>query len=259
MLKLENINKSFNIGTVDETQIFDNFNLEIRDNEFVSIIGSNGSGKTTLLNMIGGSDYAQSGKILFDGVDISPQKEYRRAEYIARVFQDPKVGTCAGLSVLENMSLADNKTKKFGLSFAINKKRADYYKDLLRECDMGLEAKLNTQVNSLSGGQRQALALVIANMNKSKLMILDEHTAALDPKSSDIIMELTNKFARKNKASTLMVTHNLKHALNYGSRIIMMHEGHIVLDKSEKDKDTLVLQDVLNLFNEISIEAGNGL
>ena len=191
MLELQNIAKRFNVGTVDESTVFDDFNFKIDKGEFVSVIGSNGSGKTTLLNLICGSLKADEGKIIFNGNDITNISEFKRAKIIGRVFQEPKIGTCADLTVLENMALADNKNKAFGLGRCVNKKRIDYYKALLEQCDMGLENRLGVQVGTLSGGQRQALALVIANMSNVELLILDEHIAALDPKSSDRVMELT--------------------------------------------------------------------
>lgn len=257
MLELQNITKRFNVGTVDEATVFDNFNFKIEEGEFVSVIGSNGSGKTTLLNLICGSLKADEGKILFGGNDITHTSEFKRAKIIGRVFQEPKIGTCADLTVLENMALADNKNKPFGLGRCVNKKRIDYYKSLLEQCDMGLENRLGVQVGTLSGGQRQALALVIANMTNIKLLILDEHIAALDPKSSDRVMELTNKLVHENKITTLMVTHNLRYAVEYGSRLFMMHEGKSVLDLKGQAKQDAKVEDILEIFDRISIEKGN--
>ena len=257
MLKFENITKLFNAGTIDETIIFDNFNFEVQKGEFVSVIGSNGSGKTTLLNLACGSIKPESGKIIFKDKEITTLSEHKRAKYIGRVFQDPKMGTCANLTIMENMALADNKNKAFGLSMGVNKKRSDYYKSLLEECSLGLENRMNIPVGSLSGGQRQALALVIANMTDIELLILDEHTAALDPKSSENIMELTNKLVKEKNITTLMVTHNLRFALEYGNRLVMMHEGNCVLDLKGEDKKKAQMDDLLKIFNEISIESGN--
>ena len=191
MLELNNITKRFNVGTVDESTVFDHFNFKVNKGDFVSLIGSNGSGKTTLLNLICGSLKPDSGKILFNGKDITHISEFKRAKIIGRVFQEPRVGTCADLTILENMALADNKNKSFGLGRCVNKKRIDYYKSLVEQCNMGLENRMGVQVGTLSGGQRQALALVIANMTNVDLLILDEHIAALDPKSSEIVMKLT--------------------------------------------------------------------
>ena len=257
MLELENITKRFNVGTVDESTVFDNFNFKMEKGEFVSVIGSNGSGKTTLLNLICGSLKADDGKILFNGNDITHASEFKRAKIIGRVFQEPKIGTCADLTVLENMALADNKNKPFGLGRCVNKKRIDYYKSLLEQCDMGLENRMGVQVGTLSGGQRQALALVIANMSNVELLILDEHIAALDPKSSDRVMELTDKLVNENGLTTLMVTHNLRYAVEYGSRLFMMHEGNSVLDIKGQEKKNTRVEDILEIFDRISIEKGN--
>lgn len=257
MLRLENINKVFNAGTIDECNIFDNFSLNIDKGEFVSVIGSNGSGKTTMLNIICGFMPLDSGKIYFDDKDVTKMSEYKRARFIGRVFQEPRMGTCPNLTILENMSLADNKNKPFGLSMGVNKKRLDYYRTLVEECGLGLENRMNIPVGSLSGGQRQALALVIANMSDIKLLILDEHTAALDPKSSELVMQLTDRFVKKSSITTLMVTHNLRFAVEYGTRLIMMHEGKCVIDIKDEEKKNYKVDDLLSKFNEISIEVGN--
>lgn len=257
MLELNNITKRFNVGTVDESTVFDNFSFKVKEGEFVSIIGSNGSGKTTLLNLVCGSYKPDSGKIVFGGKDITNVSEFKRAKIIGRVFQEPKIGTCADLTILENMALADAKNTHFGLKRCVNKKRIDYYKSLLEQCDMGLENRLSTQVGSLSGGQRQALALVIANMTDIELLILDEHIAALDPKSSERVMELTQKLVEQNKITTMMVTHNLRFAVEYGSRLVMMHEGKAVLDLDGEDKKNAKVEDLLEIFDKISIEKGN--
>lgn len=257
MLELKGIRKDFNIGTPDRTTLFDNFDFTVKDGEFISVIGSNGSGKTTLLNLICGSLLPDEGKITFDGKDITRLAEYKRAAFIGRVFQDPAMGTCPDLTITENMALADNKGKSFGLSMAVNKKSISYYKSLVEQCSMGLENRMNVKVGALSGGQRQALALVIANMTDIKLLILDEHTAALDPKTSENIMELTDKMVKKNGITTLMVTHNLRFAASYGSRLVMMHEGKCIMDLSGEDKKNAKVEDMLEKFCEISIETGN--
>lgn len=257
MLKLDNINKVFNAGTIDECTLFDNFNLVIDEGEFVSVIGSNGSGKTTLLNIICGSMPIDSGNVYFNDQNITKHSEHKRAKIMGRVFQEPRMGTCPNLTILENMSLADNKNKPFGLSMGVNKKRLDYYKTLVEECGLGLENRMNVPVGSLSGGQRQALALVIANMTDIKMLILDEHTAALDPKSSELVMKLTDKFIKKSNITTLMVTHNLRFAIEYGSRLIMMHEGKCIVDIKGEEKKNYSVDNLLKIFNEISIEVGN--
>ncbi len=257
MLSLNNIQKVFNAGTVDENKLFTDFNLTVNDSEFVAIVGSNGSGKTTLLNMVCGTSRPDSGSIIFNGRDITALPEYKRAKRIGRVLQDPKMGTCASLTILENLALADNKNKRYGLSRAVNNKRRDYYRTLLETCNMGLENRLGVPAGSLSGGQRQALALIIATMTDIDLLILDEHTAALDPKSSETLMEITRRVVEEKKYTTLMVTHNLRFAVNYGTRLLMMHEGNAVMDISGEEKKKLVVDDILGKFNEISIECGN--
>lgn len=257
MVELRNVVKYFNKGTVDEVKLFDNFNFKVDKGEFVSVIGSNGSGKTTMLNLICGSLTPDEGQILLKDKDITHKPEYKRAASIGRVFQDPRAGTCSDLTIIENMALADNKGKIFGLGSAVSKKRIAYYKELLGQCEMGLENRMNVKVGNLSGGQRQALALVIANMTDIELLILDEHTAALDPKTSETIMKLTEKLVKERKVTTIMVTHNLRFAVDYGDRIVMMHEGKAVIDAKGEAKQKLEVPDLLKKFNEISIECGN--
>lgn len=257
MLSYEHICKTFNPGTPDAVTLFDDFNLTVDDGEFVSIIGSNGSGKTTMLNLLCGSLPVDSGKIIVDGNDITHLAEYRRAAHIGRVFQDPKAGTCSDLTILENMALADNKKRRYGLTPAVSRARIDAYREMLAQCGMGLEERLHAKVGTLSGGQRQALALVIANMTDIDLLILDEHTAALDPKSADTVMQLTDKFVRASKITTMMVTHNLRFAIEYGTRLIMMHEGKCIVDIRGEEKKKANVDDLLNIFYEISIEVGN--
>lgn len=257
MLSLTNIQKIFNKGTIDETKLFDNFDFKVDSGEFVAIIGSNGSGKTTLLNLICGTAKVDSGEIMFKERNITRLPEFRRAAFIGRVLQDPRLGTCGNLTVIENMALADNKNKSFNLTSGVNKKRIDYYRTLLESCGMGLENRMNVAVGNLSGGQRQALALLIATMTDIELLILDEHTAALDPKSSEILMEITDKVVKEKKLTTVMVTHNLRFAVEYGSRLVMMHEGRSVLDIRGEEKQNASIDDLLAKFNEISIEVGN--
>lgn len=257
MIEFQHIVKKFNVGTPDETILFDDFNLKIEKGQFVSVVGSNGSGKTTMLNLLCGTMPVDAGDIIVGQKNVTRMTEYARARYIGRVFQDPQKGGAANLTILENMALADNKNKHFSLGRAISKKRESYYRSLLESCQMGLEDRLNIPVGSLSGGQRQALALVIANMSDIDILILDEHTAALDPNSSEHIMELTDRFVRENKITTLMVTHNLRHAVSYGNRMIMMDKGQIILDRSGEEKEKTTIDDVLHIFNEISIECGN--
>ena len=257
MLQLNNIVKTFNKGTVDENTLFDNFSFNVNKGDFISVIGSNGSGKTTLLNLTCGTMQPDSGSVIFEGKDITRVSEYKRAKFIGRVLQDPKMGTCGSLTILENMALSDNKNKPYGLSPVINKKHVDYYKTLLEQCGMGLENRMGVKVGSLSGGQRQALALIIGTMTDIKMLILDEHTAALDPKSSETLMKITDKIVKEKQLTTLMVTHNLRFAVEYGNRMVMMHSGNAVMNLSEEEKKHTSIDDILDKFNEISIEVGN--
>lgn len=257
MLKLDNIQMSFNKGTVDEMTLFQDFCFHVNKGDFISIVGSNGSGKTTLLNLICGTLQPDCGSIKLLDTDITRWPEHKRAKRIGRVFQDPKMGTCSNLTVLENFALADNKNKAYTLGAAISKNRIGHYRELLRQCDMGLEDRLSTPMGNLSGGQRQAIALVIAGMTKVDLLILDEHTAALDPKSSETVMALTDKLVRENGLTAVMVTHNLRFAVDYGNRLVMMHSGNAIIDKAGPEKQALTVPDLLGTFNEISIECGN--
>ena len=257
MLELKHIDKYYNIGTINEMCLFDDFNLTVEDGQFVSVIGSNGSGKTSMLNIICGSSYVDRGSVIMNGEDITNKKEFLRYKDIGRVYQDPSMGTCPDMTILENMAIADNKAKSYGLSLGINRSRVEYYKEQLRSLNLGLEDKLHVKVGALSGGQRQAMSLLMATMTKLKFLILDEHTAALDPKTADLIMELTDSIVKEKKLTTLMVTHNLRYAAEYGDRLIMMNKGHIVLDKAGQDKANVKVNDILDIFNQISIECGN--
>lgn len=257
MLELKNITKVYNPGTVQETVLFRDFSLTVNDGSFVSVVGSNGSGKTSMLNIVCGSIPVEGGQIFMDGKDITKMREFRRYERMGRVYQNPAMGTCPSMTILENLAMADNKGKRYGLSRGINKRRIDAYRTMLEQIGLGLEDKLGVLVGSLSGGQRQTLALLMATMNPIDFLILDEHTAALDPKTAETVMELTARVVREKKLTTLMVTHNLRHAVEFGDRMIMMHQGHVVLDRSGADKAATRVEDVLELFNEISVECGN--
>ncbi len=257
MLELKNIAKVYNPGTITEMTLFEDFSLKVDKGEFVSIVGSNGSGKTSMLNIICGSIPIEGGEILVDGKKINHLSEFKRYRTMGRIFQNPAVSTCPDLTLLENMALADNKGKIFGLQAGISKKRTEYYREQLATLHLGLEDKLNVRMGAFSGGQRQAVALVMATMSPLSFLILDEHTAALDPSTADRIMELTDKVVREKKLTALMVTHNLRYAVEYGSRILMMDKGHVVLDKSGEEKKNTTVNDLLGIFNQISIECGN--
>lgn len=257
MLELKNISKTYNPGTVTEMCLFRDFNLAVKEGEFVSVVGSNGSGKTSMLNIICGTIPVDSGDCLINGESILKQKDFVRYKKIGRVYQNPSMGTCPNMTILENMSLADNKGKHFGLKMGVSKKRTDFYREQLASLGLGLEDKLNVKMGSLSGGQRQAVALLMATMTPLDFLILDEHTAALDPHTADIIMELTDNVVREKKLTSIMVTHNLRYAVEYGSRLIMMDKGNIVLDLEGEKKKSTKVEDILDIFTKISIECGN--
>lgn len=257
MLELKNIRKYYNAGTVHEMCMFHDFSMKIEEGEFVSVVGSNGSGKTSLLNIICGSIPLDSGSIFINGEDITHMPEYRRQRRIGRVYQNPAMGTCPSMTILENMSLADNKGKPFNLRRGTDKKRIDFYREQLQSLGLGLEDKLYVKVGVLSGGQRQAMALLMSTMTEIEFLILDEHTAALDPKTAETIMELTGKVVREKKLTTVMVTHNLRYAVEYGNRLVMMHQGQAIMDEAGEAKKAIRIQDILDKFNEISIECGN--
>ena len=257
MLKLNHIDKYYNAGTVNEMCLFEDFSLSIDDGQFVSVVGSNGSGKTSMLNIICGSIPVDCGTIQINGQDITQMPEYRRQRRIGRVYQNPAMGTCPNMTILANMSMADHKGKPFNLLPGTNRQRVDFYRESLKSLGLGLEDKLHVKVGVLSGGQRQAMALLMSTMTPIEFLILDEHTAALDPKTAEVIMELTDKIVKEKHLTTIMVTHNLRYAVEYGDRLLMMHQGRAVLDKSGEEKAGLRIEDLLEQFNAISIECGN--
>ncbi|MCI5690783.1 MAG: ATP-binding cassette domain-containing protein [Clostridiales bacterium] len=253
MLELREITKVYNSGTVTEMTLFDRFQLTVPDGQFVSIVGSNGSGKTSLLNLLCGSIPLDGGDVCIDGKSIRKQKDYQRYAAIGRVYQNPSLGTCPNLTMLENLSLADNKGKRFGLGFGVNRKRIDFYRAELANLGLGLEDKLDVKMGALSGGQRQAVALLMATMTPLKFLILDEHTAALDPKTAEVIMALTGKVVREKGLTAMMVTHNLRYALEYGDRLLMLHRGQIVLDRVGEEKQATTAEELLQVFNRYSM------
>ena len=257
MLELRNIVKIYQGGTVNETCLFNDFSLTIPDRQFVCVVGSNGSGKTSLLNIICGSIPIDEGQVLIGGENITHMPEHKRHRRIGRVYQNPALGTCPSMTILENMSMADNKGKPFNLRRCVNRKKTEEYREMLAQLGLGLEDKLGVQVGSLSGGQRQAMALLMSTMTPIEFLILDEHTAALDPKTAEIIMQLTGRIVAEKQLTTIMVTHNLRYAVEYGDRVLMMHQGHAELDLSGEARRNLRVEDLLTRFNEISIECGN--
>ena len=257
MLELRNIVKIYQGGTVNETCLFNDFSLTIPDRQFVCVVGSNGSGKTSLLNIICGSIPIDEGQVLIGGENITHMPEHKRHRRIGRVYQNPALGTCPSMTILENMSMADNKGKPFNLRRCVNRNKTEEYRAMLAQLGLGLEDKLGVQVGSLSGGQRQAMALLMSTMTPIEFLILDEHTAALDPKTAEIIMQLTGRIVAEKQLTTIMVTHNLRYAVEYGDRVLMMHQGHAELDLSGEARRNLRVEDLLTRFNEISIECGN--
>jgi ABC transporter, ATP-binding protein len=254
MLKIKNVCKTFNLGTINEKKALNDLNLELNEGDFVTIIGGNGAGKSTMLNMIAGVYPIDCGIIELAGVDISRFPEYKRAEYIGRVFQDPMLGTAANMEIEENLALAFRRGKKRGLSWGMKKDEVAFYKELVAKLGLGLQDRMNSKVGLLSGGQRQALTLVMASLVKPKLLLLDEHTAALDPKTAKQVLDLTKEIVEKDNLTAMMVTHNMRDALAIGNRLVMMHNGHIIYDVSGEEKKSLKVEDLLAKFESASGE-----
>lgn len=250
MLRVEGISKTFNVGTVNEKKALNNLSLHLAPGDFVTVIGGNGAGKSTLLNSVAGVFAVDEGKILINGIDVTHLAEHRRAKYIGRVFQDPMLGTAAGMMIEENLALAMRRGKTPGLGYMMDGKQTNYFKNLLAELDLGLENRLTAKVGLLSGGQRQALTLLMATMKKPELLLLDEHTAALDPKTAEKVLNLTEKIVNRDKLTTLMITHNMRDALRFGNRLIMMNNGKIVVDVDAEQKAKLKITDLLDLFEK---------
>lgn len=250
MLKLLNISKTFNPGTPDEKVALNNLNLEIKDGDFVTIIGSNGAGKSTLFNMIGGTFLTDKGSIILDGEDITFLKEHKRSKKIGRLFQDPMLGTCPDLTIEENMALAYLQSKNRPLFSHISKKDREEIRKRLSLLDMGLEDRMSSPIGLLSGGQRQALTLLMATLSKPELLLLDEHTAALDPGTADKVLKLTEKIVKEGNITTLMITHNMKQALELGNRTLMMKDGNVIFDCEGEERKHYTVDDLLKKFKE---------
>lgn len=252
MLELKNIKKVFYPGTINEKVALDNLNLTLEDGDFVTVIGGNGAGKSTMQNIISGVYRPDGGRILLDGIDVTFLPEHKRAKYLGRVFQDPSMGTAADMQIEENLALAYRRGKHRTLRPGITKKEREEYRVLLTELGLGLETRMSAKVGLLSGGQRQALTLLMASLSCPKLLLLDEHTAALDPKTATKVLELTDRIVKENHLTTLMITHNMRDAIAYGNRLIMLHEGRIIIDVSGEEKKNLTVEDLLMLFNKAS-------
>ena len=252
MLNIQQLSKTFYPNTVNEKKIFQGLDLTIEEGEFVTVIGSNGAGKSTLLNLISGTLTPDAGVISLLNHEITQLKEYQRTRFISRVFQDPTLGTSPSLTIQQNLSLARNKGKRFGLSFLESRKDIETFKAIVAPLQLGLENQLQTPVGLLSGGQRQALTLAMATLVRPKILLLDEHTAALDPKTSDMVMHLTKKIVEEQELTTLMITHNMEHAIEYGNRLIMLYHGKIVVDVRGDEKKNLTVAQLMDLFHKNS-------
>lgn len=252
MLEIKNVYKTFNAGTINEKKALNGLNLTLNDGDFVTVIGGNGAGKSTMLNMIAGVYPVDSGSITIDGVDVTRMSEHKRARYLGRVFQDPMMGTAADMWIEENLALAGRRGQSRTLRWAINKEERIDFKKRLAELELGLEDRMSSKVGLLSGGQRQALTLLMATLKKPKLLLLDEHTAALDPKTAANVLRLSDKFIEEEHLTALMVTHNMKDAITHGNRLIMMNDGKVILDIRGEEKKKLTVEDLLQAFNKIS-------
>ena len=252
MLKIEGVRKTFNAGTVNEKVALNGLNLHLKPGEFVTVIGGNGAGKSTMLNAVAGVHIVDEGKITIDGVDVTHLPEYKRAKFIGRVFQDPMMGTAATMQIEENLALAARRGRMRGLGAGITKAEREEYREQLKILDLGLEDRLTAKVGLLSGGQRQALTLLMATLRKPSLLLLDEHTAALDPKTAAKVLDATQKIVEKDNLTTMMITHNMRDAIAYGNRLVMMYDGHIVVDVSGEEKKHLTVEQLLALFSQAS-------
>lgn len=254
MLELQNLYKTFNPGTINQKTALNGLSLKLKDGDFVTVIGGNGAGKSTMLNAVAGTWFVDEGKILIDGTDVTKLPEYRRAAYLGRVFQDPMTGTAATMEIQENLALAKRRGKPRLLRKGITKAEREEYQELLKILGLGLESRLTSKVGLLSGGQRQALTLLMATLQKPKLLLLDEHTAALDPKTAAKVLEITETIISRDHLTTLMITHNMKDAIRHGNRLIMMMDGKIILDIEGEEKKKLTVRDLLDQFEQASGE-----
>lgn len=252
MLEIKEIYKTFNKGTVNEKHALNGVNLTLNEGDFCTVIGGNGAGKSTTLNAIAGVWPVDSGAIIIDGKDVSGLSEHKRAPYLGRVFQDPMTGTVADMEIIENLALAARRGKRRGLSWGVKAKEREKYRELLAEFELGLEDRMSSKVGLLSGGQRQAITLLMATLQKPKLLLLDEHTAALDPKTASKVLELSDKIIKENNLTALMVTHNMKDAIVQGNRLIMMNNGKVILDISGEEKKKLTVDELLKKFEMVS-------
>ena len=252
MLEIKDIWKVFNAGTVNEKQALRGVSLTLNDGDFCTVIGGNGAGKSTMLNAVAGTWAVDGGSISIGGVDVTHLPDYKQAPYIGRVFQDPMLGTAPTMQILENLALAARRGQRRGLRWGVTKAEKDQYQEMLKNLDLGLEDRLTSKVGLLSGGQRQALTLLMASLKKPKLLLLDEHTAALDPKTAAKVLELSDRIVAESKLTTMMVTHNMKDAIQHGNRLIMMYDGKIVIDVSGEEKKKLTVPQLLELFNKVS-------
>ena len=254
MLEIKNIYKTFNQGTVNEKKALNGVSFTLNDGDFVTVIGGNGAGKSTTLNAVAGVWPVDSGSIIIDGINVTGLPEHKRAKYLGRVFQDPMTGTAATMEIQENLALAVRRGKRRGLRWGITKKEREQFKELLKQLDLGLEERMTSKVGLLSGGQRQALTLLMATIQKPNLLLLDEHTAALDPKTAAKVLEISEKIIAENHLTCMMVTHNMNDAIAYGNRLIMMNEGKVILDIGEEEKKKLTVEDLLEKFEQVSGE-----
>lgn len=252
MLEIKEIWKTFNAGTVNEKQALRGVSLTLNDGDFVTVIGGNGAGKSTMLNAVAGTFPVDAGTISIGGTDVTHLPEFKRAKFIGRVFQDPMMGTAPTMQIIENLALAARRGQSRGLKWGITKAEKEQYQEMLRKLDLGLEDRLTSKVGLLSGGQRQALTLLMASLQKPKLLLLDEHTAALDPKTAAKVLELSDRIVEENHLTTMMVTHNMKDAIAHGNRLIMMYDGRIVIDVSGEEKKKLTVPQLLELFSKVS-------